>query len=91
VTSTSAPLLLTETEAAELLRLCPRTLRKARADGHLRYILIGRAIRYTLRDLEAFVDSNSRKEATCPPADHSAPKIRKRRSGEIVPFTARPR
>lgn len=35
------PILLTESEAAEALRLCPRTLRKARKAGLLHYVLIG--------------------------------------------------
>lgn len=45
------PILLTEKEAAQRLSLCTRTLRKARQDGELPYILIGRAVRYAVADL----------------------------------------
>jgi len=39
----TAPALLTEDEAAQALRVCARTLRKARREGRLSYVLIGRA------------------------------------------------
>jgi hypothetical protein len=49
--------LLTEAEAAAKLKLCERTLRKARQAGHLAYIRYGRAIRYAPADLESFIES----------------------------------
>lgn len=81
--------LLTEAQAAAHLALCPRTLRKARQQGQLTYILIGRAIRYTLADLAQFIDSHRQQDA--PPCPKSPPaKSRNRgRTAEIVPFTAR--
>lgn len=78
-------LLLTEPEAAEALKVCTRTLRKARQEGLLSYVLIGRAVRYTMSDLERFVE-RGRQEGVWrkPQARRSV-----RKQGEIVPFTAR--
>lgn len=91
----TAPL-LTEPQAAAHLAVCQRTLRKARKAGRLRYVLIGRAIRYTLADLEQFVDSQRQQEgAPCPvPQPRPAARARTTRaaaSAVIVPFTQRPR
>ncbi len=96
----SQQLLLTEAEAADRLRLCQRTLRKARQQGLLHYVLIGRAVRYTVADLESFIDAlRQQVPAPCQPPDPSplprAQPARKghgkraRTSGVIVPFTAR--
>lgn len=83
-------LLFTEAEAAERLRVCKRTLRKARQDGLLHFVLIGRAIRYTLGDLESYIDSLRKVKAPCPPqrppARSTPPSSKK---GVIVPFTLR--
>jgi excisionase family DNA binding protein len=81
-------LLLTEEQAAERLNLCTRTLRKARQEGALTYVLIGRAVRYTVDDLAAFVEGAKRQDQPCPKPKTNvrAPK----RRGNIVPFTARP-
>ncbi len=49
--------LLTEEEAAQCLRVCPRTLRKERQAGRLPYVLIGRCVRYSPEDLESFIES----------------------------------
>lgn len=77
--------MLTEQEAAEALRVCTRTLRQARKDGRLTFVLIGRCVRYTPEDLEAFVAMSRQ--------DHQpAPKRRAaitRPAAKIVPFTAR--
>lgn len=87
------PILLTETEAAAALRLSPRTLRKARADGQLRYVLIGRAVRYTMADLESFVDTLRQVQPQCStPAPRSISKAaaaRSARGAVIVPFHRR--
>ncbi|WP_313800941.1 helix-turn-helix domain-containing protein [Sphingobium sp.] len=85
------PILLTETEAAECLRVCTRTLRKARQAGQLHYILIGRAVRYTLADLESYVEQLRQVQPACPPTQPtrriSVPRQSAR--GVIVPFTER--
>ena len=60
--------LLTEAEAAGKLRLCPRTLRKYRKSGDLDFILFGGAIRYSLPDLERFVDERRLRCASTPVA-----------------------
>ncbi len=49
--------LLTEAEAAQRLAICPRTLRKLRKAGELHYVRIRRAIRYTVEDLDRYVES----------------------------------
>lgn len=88
---TAQPILLTETEAADRLRLCARTLRKARQDGQLRYILIGRAIRYTVADLESFVDQLRQVQPACQPAPSThRTSVQKRADRRVVvPFTGR--
>ena len=50
---------LNDVEAAEFLRLSPQTLRNWRTQcrGPV-YIKAGRAIRYALEDLRAFMDEN---------------------------------
>ena len=87
------PILLTEAEAAEALRLSPRTLRKARQDGLLRYVLIGRAVRYTMADLESFVETLRQVQNPC--LNHaqrktgSASQGQRKRSAVVVPFHKR--
>lgn len=83
------PSLLTEREAAAALQLCGRTLRKARQNGSLRFVRIGRAVRYTMRDLEDFIVSAQVANDTPPPRSRvNAPRSR---TGQIVPFSARQR
>lgn len=90
----SQQLLLTEAEAADRLRLCQRTLRKARQEGLLHYVLIGRAVRYTVADLESYIDAlRQQVPAQCRPSNpqpgRKAHGRRASTSGVIVPFTAR--
>ena len=87
-------LLLTETEAARRLSLSPRTLRKARSEGKLRYVLIGRAVRYTEDDLTTFIDSLRTVQPACSPQSPMAPQPtrntrKKGKSAQIIPFTVR--
>lgn len=86
-------LLLTEHEAAGRLRISARTLRRARQEGQLHYVLIGRAVRYTLTDLESFVDRLRKVEPKCPAQGHSRPPLpkpkRSSQGAEIVPFSRR--
>ena len=85
-------LLLTETEAATRLSLSPRTLRKARSEGKLRYVLIGRAVRYTEDDLTTFIDSLRMVQPACPPKPQPTRSKRStRKSAQIIPFTDRNR
>ena len=83
----SAPALLTEAEAAEALRLCTRTLRKARHEGKLSYVLIGRAVRYTMSDLESFIEASRQDAQPC--LNVPRKRTNARRPGNVVPFTAR--
>jgi excisionase family DNA binding protein len=68
----TAPALLTEAEAAEALKVCSRTLRKARAEGRLQFVQIGRAVRYRPDQLDAFINDNSRIETPCPDPSQTA-------------------
>lgn len=52
----TTPALLTEPQAAEALQLCAKTLRKARQQGRLSFIRIGRTIRYSPQDLQEFIE-----------------------------------
>lgn len=86
----SHQLLLTETEAAQRLRLSTRTLRKARGEGKLRYVLIGRAVRYTEDDLTSFIDSLRTVQPACPPKPQPTRNTRQKgKSAQIIPFTVR--
>ncbi|MBA4087400.1 MAG: hypothetical protein C0491_06320 [Novosphingobium sp.] len=80
--------LMTEAEAAQRLRVCTRTLRKARRAGTLRYVLIGRAVRYTEDDLVTFIDSLRTVSQACP-AQPTRNTRRKNKSAKIIPFTER--
>ena len=53
---TALPKLYTESEAADRLRVCSRTLRKARQTGDLPFVRIGRSIRYSDSDLAQFIE-----------------------------------
>lgn len=82
------PVLLTEPEAAERLKVCARTLRKARDAGRLTYVLIGRRILYTPEDLQRFIAESTRQGNPMPkttPTRRTATK-----AGTVVPFSARP-
>ena len=65
------PALLTELEAAERLRVCPRTLRKERQAGRLAYILIGRCVKYHPADLESFIERARICQSLADPAPRS--------------------
>lgn len=65
-----ADALLTEREAAEMLRVCARTLRKERKAGRLSYVSIRGAIRYTNADLAEYIE----KARQCPSIDEKAPR-----------------
>ena len=83
-------ILLTEEQAAAALEVCTRTLRKERQAGNLHYIQIGRAIRYAPEDLASFVERM--REAATPEITRKKGKASaNRKSGNIVPFSARDR
>ncbi|WP_333882836.1 helix-turn-helix domain-containing protein [Sphingobium yanoikuyae] len=88
---TDQSILLTETEAADRLSLCARTLRKERQAGRLRYVLIGRAIRYTVADLESYVEQLRQVPPACLPAlpTRRTALAKRRDRGVVVPFTRR--
>lgn len=84
-------LLLTEEEAARRLLIHPRTLRKLRQAGEIRYVaLVGRRIGYRPEDCQAYVESRLRLETAVPrPHRGRRQSVGNRRSGNIVPFSAR--
>jgi excisionase family DNA binding protein len=51
-------LLWRETEAAQLLSLCPRTLWALRERGEIPYVRIGRLVRYFPDDLRSWIERN---------------------------------
>lgn len=82
-------ILLTESEAADRLRLSTRTLRSARRDGVLRCILIGRAVRYTVADLESFVDQLRQVQPPCPSPKPTRARSAPKRGGVVISFSDR--
>lgn len=49
--------LLTETQAAEFLQMSERSVRKVRQAGALRFVQIGRLIRYRIDDIQGFIEN----------------------------------
>ena len=62
--------LMTEVQAAQWLSICTRTLRALRQEGKIPYVQIRSGIRYTLDDLQAFVES----QRTCQSIAAKAPR-----------------
>ena len=62
--------LLKEADAATWLGISPRTMRKLRRDGQVHYILIRTAIRYSLSDLQSYVE----RARQCPSIKEKAPR-----------------
>lgn len=86
----TSPLLLSEEEAAARLLVCPRTLRRLRMAGEIRYVaLAGRRIAYRLEDCLAYIESRLKLET--PSQAIPRPRNRqKRNSGaNVLSFTAR--
>jgi excisionase family DNA binding protein len=86
----SEPLLLTEEQAAARLLMHPRTLRKLRHEGAIRYVaLTGRKIAYREDDCTAFIENRTRQEEPRPPRSPRGRVAGNRRGGNILPFSAR--
>lgn len=56
---TNICLLLTAKEAAKALSICERTLYGLSKRGELRVVRIGRAVRYSIADLETWIKKSS--------------------------------
>lgn len=84
--------LLSEPDAAQALGVSPRTLRKLRAEGKIRYVAVtARSIKYRQKDLEAFTEARA---TVAQPGNETKPPAPKRtgaRAGTVVPFTQRHR
>jgi hypothetical protein len=83
------PHLIPEPEAAARLHTCTKSLRRARKEGRLHFVKIGKAICYTEQDLADFIDSQ-RQCAAHPPARPS-PRPLAKGPGKVVPFTQQAR
>lgn len=84
--------LLTEPDAAQALGVSPRTLRKLRAEGKIRYVAVtARRIRYRQQDLDAFTEARSTVAQPTGVPKPPAPKRTGARAGTVVPFTQRHR
>jgi excisionase family DNA binding protein len=84
------PLLLTEEQAAERLLMHPRTLRKLRQEGAIRYVaLTGRKVAYKPEDCIAYIESRSRQEPAAPQRSRPGRSTGNRRGGNILTFSAR--
>lgn len=82
--------LLTHDEAAAYLRVCPKTLRSLRQRGLIRYVAVtARKIFYRPEDCDAYLASCVRMDEQRPEPRVRGRSIGKRRSGNIVPFSAR--
>lgn len=86
-------LLLTEEEAARRLLIHPRTLRKLRQAGEIRYVaLVGRRIGYRPEDCQAYIERQLRLETPADPylgKPRGRPRLRPQESGNVLSFTAR--
>lgn len=83
--------LLNSNQAAELLQVDLKILRRFRESGEIRYIRLGeRKILYRPEDLAAFVETRAIREKQCRPTNR---KIRKSSNmisgGKVIAFTAR--
>jgi len=73
--------LLTPEEAASILRICERTLRKLRKRGQIPYVTFGvRKILYRAEDVEAFIGESVRR------APSERQRLPKRNLGERLVF-----
>ncbi len=77
--------LLTEAEAAEALRIRPRTLRKCRQSGEIAFILFGRSIRYSVAEVNEFVGRAT--VANDRSLTKSMRRVPTRAVGTIIPFS----
>ncbi len=63
-------LLLTEPEAADALGISPRALWDLRSRGEIPVVRVGRSVRYSIRDLEAWIDRNRSTGGSAAEPDH---------------------
>jgi excisionase family DNA binding protein len=84
----SPPTLLTETEAAEHLRISTRTVRKFRQSGALPHVRLGRSIRYVVDDINALVSQLTVSNDTDVKSTISRRSL-SRSNSSIVPFSQR--
>ena len=54
----SDPILLTTQEAAALLRVCPKTIRRMAQRGQLRAVRVGRDLRFKREKILLFINSS---------------------------------
>ena len=81
--------LIPEPEAAARLHTCTKTLRRARQQGQLHFVKIGKTICYTEQDLADFIDRQ--RQCAAPPPARRGPAPKPKRPGVVVPFTKQAR
>ena len=59
-TPSTPALLLTPKQAAEALAISPRKLWAMQASGEMKHLKIGRSVRYSVRDIEEWIDKNTK-------------------------------
>ena len=77
--------LLAEAEAAEALRIRPRTLRKCRQSGEIAFIRFGRSIRYSAAEVNEFVGRATVANDRSP--TKSTRRVPTRAIATIIPFS----
>ncbi len=85
--TTGCPTLIPEADAAVRLHTCTKTLRRARQQGQLHFVKIGKTICYTEQDLADFIDSQRQCAAPSAPRRPASPAPR--RPGAVIPFSQR--
>jgi excisionase family DNA binding protein len=64
--------LISERQAAMRLGICPRSLRTWRVRGQVRFVRLGRQVRYDPADLDRYIESN-KSGGQLPPTTDQAP------------------
>lgn len=59
-----APQLLTATQAADTLAISTRQLLRLKAAGTLPYVQMGRSVRYRIKDIASFIESQTKQNET---------------------------
>lgn len=77
--------LLTEAEAAEALKVRPRTLRGCRQNGEIAFIQLGRSIRYTALQVNEFINRATVANDRSP--TKSTRRVANRATSSIIPFS----
>lgn len=82
------PKLLTEAEAAEILRLSPRTLRSLRSKGLIRYVCpTGNRIRYREDDIAEYIEQQTVDARPVTPTAPAPKAVSRSKAPKLIGFT----